>query len=361
MVGVVLLAALAALPESSVAAADAVLLRAHKRLEIPGLSAAAALGTDVVYTRSLGLADRAALVPAGDDTVYRIASLAKPITATAVMQLVEQGRLDLDAPVQRYVPAYPEKPWPVTARLLLAHQGGLRHLASDEWGSTRHYASVAQALQAFKDEPLAYEPGTRCLYSSYGYCLLGNVVEGASTSAYADYLRAAILGPAGMAATGVDDALAPMPHRARGYVRRRSGEIIDSIPADTSNKIPAGGLVSTATDMARFGAALLSGRLVKPETLALMTAPQRTRDGRGTAYGLGFRVSKWKGRSEAWQHGGQPQVSTLLYLWPERRVAVVILCNLEGVSPDLLEVAREMAVAVFHAPGATLTPPGKGR
>lgn len=338
-----LAATAAGLPAGASEALDGAVAQAQLTLGIPGLTAAVAVGDEIVYSRGLGLADIESSAPARADTVYRIASLAKPITATAVMQLVERGRLDLDAPVQRYVPAFPEKAWRVTPRLLLAHQGGLRHLAAEEWGSTRHYASLADALESFKDEALGYEPGTRTLYSTYGYNLLGSVVEGASGSAYADYLRQEVLAPAGMTATRVDDALAAIPNRARGYVRRATGEIADSIPADTSNKTPAGGLVSTASDMVRFGAALQSGVLLRPGTLKTMLVQQRTRDGRGTAYGLGFRVGAWKDRAEAWQHGGQPQVSTLLYLWPDRQVTVAVLCNLEGVAPALLDLARELA------------------
>jgi len=342
-------------------ALDAALLRAQKTLAIPGLTAAAAVGGEVVYSQGLGLADVENSVPASVDTVYRIASLAKPITATAVMQLVERGRLDLDAPVQRYVPAFPEKPWRVTPRLLLSHQGGLRHVADSEWGSTRHYASLGDALECFKDDALDYEPGTRCQYSTYGYNLLGSVVEGAAGQAYMEYVREQVLEPAGMAATRLDDVRTVIPHRARGYVRTASGEIANAILADTSNKVPGGGLASTAPDMARFGTALVSGRLLKPETFHAMLAPQKTRDGKPTAYGLGFRVGSWKGRPEAWHHGGQPQVSTLLYLRPAQGITVAILCNLEGVAPALLDLAREIAGLLPPAPPATLTPPGKGR
>jgi len=363
--GALLLLALAApaeqLPPRTVEAVDTAFARSRDSLSIPGLTAAVAIGSEVAFARGFGLADLENSVPATTDTVYRIASLAKPITAVAVMQLAERGRLDLDAAVQQYVPAFPEKPWRVTPRLLLAHQGGLRHLADAEWGGTRRYTSLGEALASFQDEPLAYEPGTRCVYSTYGYNLLGSVVEGASGRGFADYLRDEVLGPAAMTDTRLDDVLAVIPHRARGYTRRPSGEILNSILADTSNKVPGGGLASTAPDMARFGAALLSGRLLKPETLQAMLLGQSTRDGKRTPYGLGFRVGTWKGRLEAWQHGGQPQVSTLLYLRPEQGLVVAILCNLEGVAPALLDLARETAALLTPPPAATLTPPGKGR
>lgn len=333
----------APLPSTVVQAIEATLAREVARQGIPGLSAALVTDRGLRWTAGYGLADLEHAVPAKAETVYRIASLCKPITATAVLQLAEKGHLDLDAPIQKYVPAFPAKPWPVTARQLLAHLGGVRHLGEDEWGSTRHYTSLESGLEAFKDDPLVHEPGTKPLYSTYGYCLLGCAVEAAAGQPFLDYLRQAIFEPAGMERIRDDDVLAIIPNRAPGYARGSTGELRNSILADTSNKVPGGGLCATAADLARFAAALESGVLLQKETLEGMFARQRTRDGRVTEYALGWRATQRNGRREVWQHGGQPRVSALLYLQPERGVAVAVLCNLEGVAPRLLELARELA------------------
>ena len=123
--------------------------------------------------------------------MYRLASVTKPITATAVLQLVEAGKVDLDAPIQRYVPAFPEKQWPVTVRHLLSHQSGIRNWTDEEFHNTRHFASIAESLAVFKDDPLLFEPGTRTQYTSLGYNLMGAVVEGVSGKPFLDYLARA--------------------------------------------------------------------------------------------------------------------------------------------------------------------------
>lgn len=316
---------------------------ARERLGIPGLTIALARSTapELAFARGFGWADLENEVPARELTAYRLASLSKPVTAVAVLQLAEQGRLDLDAPIQRYVPAWPAKAWSPSARQLLAHQGGVRHVADHEWGLTRHFRSVTEALEVFKDDALLFEPGTRVLYSTYGYCLLGAAVENASGAAYMDYLRAAVFKPGGLLDTRDDDGHALIALRAQGY-RREAGVLLNSSLADTSNKVPAGGLIGTAPDLARFGAALLGGRLLQAETWRALSTPQRLRNGRLTEFGLGFRASRQGQDLEIWHQGGQPRVSTLLYLLPRRGWSLALLSNLEGIGMALLDLAREI-------------------
>ena len=196
-----------------------------ERLGIPGLSAAIVTDRRVRWSAAFGMADLENLVPAKPTTVYRLASITKPITATAVLQLVEAGKVDLDAPIQRYVPAFPAKPWPVTARHLLAHQSGIRNWTPEEFRGTRRYATVAESLDAFEDDPLLFEPGTSTHYTSLGYNLLGAVIEGASGHAYDRYLAEHVFQPAGMDTARVEDVLALVPNRAHGYQRGASGEL----------------------------------------------------------------------------------------------------------------------------------------
>lgn len=339
------------LNEARLAAVEHAISAGMLRLGIPGLTAALAHATapDVVWSEGYGLSDVENDVPALPLTAYRLASLSKPITAIAVMQLAEQRRLDLDAPIQRYVPSFPEKPWPVTARRLLSHQGGVRHVADEEWGSTRHYRSVAAALDVFKDDPLLAQPGTRAIYSTYGYNLLGAAVEGVTGGSYLAYVRDAVLQPAGADGIRDDDPYDLVRHRAHGY-RRERDELRNAILADTSNKVPGGGLLGTAGDMARVGAALLAHRLVQPATLRAMFEPQKLADGRPTEYTLGLRATTRRNRREIWHHGGQPRVSNLLYMVPARGLVIVLLCNLEGVAPGLLDLARELADLVLEVP-----------
>ena len=313
------------------------------RLGIPGLSAAIVTERRLRLSVAFGLADVENEVPARTWTVYRLASLTKPITATAVLQLVEGGKVDLDAPVQRYVPGFPEKQWPITARQLLAHQSGIRNWTAEEFHGTRRFPTLAESLAAFKDDPLLFQPGTKTLYTSYGYNLLGAVVEGASRQAYDRYLADRIFQPAGMSAARTEDVLAIVPHRAHGYQRTASGELLNSPLSDVSNRLAGGGLVATAEDVAKFTIALQRGALLKPSTAQAAWGRQRTSDRRVTGFGLGWIVAVTEGRTEVYHTGGQPRVSAVLYMVPRQGFAVVLLCNLEGVSTPLLELAREIA------------------
>lgn len=334
--------ALGQLPAARVAEIERAIRAEMERQGIPGLSVALVTENRLQWAKGFGFADLENSVPATERTVYRLASISKTITAVAAMQLVERGKLDLDAPVQRYCPAFPEKPWPITSRHLLAHLSGIRHYKRpEEITSTRHYPRIVDALEIFNDDPLEHEPGARFTYTTYGYTLLGCVIEGASGMSYMDYVRENIFKPAGMEQARDDNVFAIIPHRAQGYRRTPAGELQNSPLADTSNKIPGGGLCATALDLARFALALQQGVLLRPETLAQMWTPQKTRDGRETSYGLGWSLSEERGRREVFHTGGQPRVSTLLYLRPQERLAIVLLSNLEGAR--LIGLARQIA------------------
>lgn len=310
----------------------------HKgRLGIPGASVAIVKDNQIVFQRAFGLADVENSVPAKATTIYRIASVSKAITAVAAMQLAEKGRIDLDAPIQKYVPAFPVKASPISTRQLLAHLSGVRHYKPGEGERTEHYETLTDALSIFKDDPLEHEPGARFTYSTYGYTLVGAIIEGASGMTFSDYLREHVFKPAGMQNTRPDNVNALIPNRARGYrpavYARFDGNFRNGQLMDSSYKLPGGGLVSTAEDMARFAIAVESGVLLRQETLDQMSKSQKTRDGAETGYGYGWyignREGKWSEGSIS--HGGvQSGFTADLWILPRKRFAVVILTNLEG-------------------------------
>ena len=321
----------AGLPTGTVRAIEKIMTAGMSRTGTPGVSLAIAVDGRIQYASGFGLADLENDVPATADTVYRLGSISKPITATAAMQLVESGKLDLDDPVRKYVPDFPEKPWVITVRHLLCHQSGIRHYNGvDEVNSTRHYTNLLEPLQIFENDPLLFEPGTRYSYSSYAYNLLGAVVEAASGEKFTDYLRAHIFAPAGMDRTQGDSVADIIAHRAQGYRKLPDGSLRNSDLADTSNKIPAGGLCSTAVDLVKFALALEEGKLVRRETLDRMITPQKLRDGTLTTYGLGWFTSTYHHRSIPRHGGGQQRVSTMLAMDPGSRFAYATMCNLEG-------------------------------
>jgi serine beta-lactamase-like protein LACTB len=335
-------------PASSLPAETADAIRAAipdgmSRFGIPGLSLAVAGAGAVRLEAGFGFADVENAVPATPETVYRLASVSKPMTAVAVMKLAEEGRLDLDAPVWRYCPDFPEKPRPVTSRQLLCHQGGVRHYRPGEQPMTRRFTSLTESLALFRDDPLLFEPGTKVLYTTHGYTVLGCAAAVAAGRPFPSLLQETVFGPAGMTAARIDDVRELIPDRAQGYVRDEHGRLLNSELADMTWKVPGGGLCATAPDVARFGAALLSGRLVSAETRDRMLTRQKTRDGRVTGFGLGFTLGDRDGQREAWHTGGQERVSTVLYLRPDAGLAVAILANLEKVQTEILDLARRVS------------------
>jgi CubicO group peptidase (beta-lactamase class C family) len=178
---------------------------------IPGASVAIVENGEIEWSDGFGLADLEHTVPATPQTLFRLASISKTFTATATMLLWQNGKLDLDAPVQKYCPSFPQKPYPITTRQLLAHLGGIRNGATEpidrpETVVVRHFEDPIQGgLQLFKDDPLIDNPGRSQHYSGYGYVVVGCVIEGASGEKYADYVREHVLSPAGMTNTRVDN------------------------------------------------------------------------------------------------------------------------------------------------------------
>lgn len=329
------------LSPGQIRAIEQLVTRTMKQHQMPGVSVAVATGGELAWSRGFGLADVENKVRATENTVYRIASISKPITATAILQLAEQGRIDLDAAIRKYVPSFPEKPWPITARQLLGHLGGIRHYRNtEEINSTRRYQDLLAPLAIFANDPLVAEPGTEYSYSTYGYALLGAALETASGSAYMDYIAKRIFAPAGMEHTQADDVYAIIPNRARGY-RLREGTLENCDLADTSNKIPSGGMSSTAADIARFAVAVRNGALLRTETVAEMLTPLKLSSGEATDYGLGWNVGqsgriRWVGHS-----GGQQGVATMFVMAPEPGAVAVVMSNLEQ-SP-----VGELALAIL--------------
>lgn len=337
-------------------AVEAELLQQQRTDRIPGLSCAIVLRGELVFRLGLGLADVENDVPATPQTVYRLASISKPVTAVLAMQLAERSELDLDADVHTLVPEWPAKPWPVTTRQLLAHLGGVRHYQG-EAESTVHYATQREGLVRFAADPLLHEPGSRHHYSTYGYNLVAAVVESRTKKAFPTVLRERIAGPANAPSLQDDDVRRIVRGRAQGYVRK-DDQLQNSELLDASYKLGGGGLCASAEDLARFGACLLDGTLLRKETLSTMWTRQRTTAGDEIDYGLGFRVDGAGERLRVWHSGAQARVSTMLLLLPTERIVVVVLCNLEQVrlQPLAFRLAELVARAGAAAPTSTDNP-----
>ena len=260
---------------------------------LPGLSVAVGAGSDIIWAEGFGWADLENGVKVGPETRFRIGTASTALTSAAAGLLLEKGRLELDDEIQTYVPAFPRKQWPVTVRQLMAHLAGVRNDGGDEGPLfSTHCQRPVEALQAFAERPLLFEPGTRYRYSSYGWILVSAAVEAAADEPFLTFMRNQIFEPLGMENTRADTSTAASADRATSYFPRfaadpRYGPDLMR-PLDYSCYAGASVFVSTPSDLVRFGLAINRGKLLQPATVQLLQASQRLPSGEETGYGLGW-------------------------------------------------------------------------
>jgi serine beta-lactamase-like protein LACTB, mitochondrial len=325
---------------------------------VPGVSVAIVENGEYEWGSGFGLADVENNSPATEHTLFRLASISKSLTATAAMQLWERGQLDLDVPVQKYCSAFPQKPWPISTRQAMGHLAGIRHYKTEsqddpEVGNTKHFENPIQGgLDFFKDDALLSQPGQQFHYSTQGYTLVGCVIEGASGAKYVDFVRQNVFVPAGMENTQVDNRFAIVPYRTRFYQKTQSGTVLNADFLDSSYKIPGGGWLSSAEDMARFEVGILRDKLIKRATRDLMWTPLKPSDGSKDEYGLGWGNSHENGIASVGHNGGQQGTSTAFTIAPAQKAGVVVLINMEDVDAGNLaqEILKVLVGATESAP-----------
>ncbi len=320
------------------AAVDARVARAIEEQEIVGMAVCVAQNGALAYTGCYGWADRENELPVTPATRFRWASISKPLTAVVALQLWEAELLDLDADVCSYLPEFPAKPFPISARQLLCHQGGIVHYSNGpvirsevEYESAHPFEDMVVALDTFKESPLVHEPGTAYSYTTHGYILLGAVVQRAGEQPYASQVQERIADVLGMDSLEPDYQWLELPERAVGYRYNLARRRIRSGDNDVSWKLPGGGFLSNVEDLARFGLGMLSGALLARETRDLVWTRQATADGTRTGYGLGFSISK-RPRLLVGHSGAQQKTSTYLTIDPKSGTVIAIMSNTEGLS-----------------------------
>jgi CubicO group peptidase (beta-lactamase class C family) len=323
-------------------------------LHVPGLSLAVVRDGKVVKARSYGLASLELNRPVSRETVFEIGSLTKQFTAAAVLMLVEEGKVALDAPLSTYLGGVPPSWGGVTIRHLLTHSSGIPDylgmpgFADISFPGLSH-REIAQVF--FEKLSSQFAPGATWAYSNTGYLLLGNVIEAASSRAYFDFLRERIFVPLGMRATRPSTPVDVIPNRASGYEWRDGA--FENRPALTENAYAAGAIVSTVGDLVKWDAALSRGRLLtEASRRAMWTAHPVALGVPPFDYGFGWFLDTVHGGSVILHSGGTPGFSSVLHRFVEPRVSVILLAN-RGDRP-LDHVARE--VAAFYAPALAVTP-----
>ena len=263
---------------------------------LPGLSLAVGKAGEVVWAEGFGWADIEERRPVTPRTRFRIGGVAKPMTATAVGLLLERGELDIDLPARHYVPSFPEKPWSFTTRHLMGHIAGIRHFPDDEEMLYRRTSctSPLDALVIYADDPLLFEPATRYEYSSYGWMLVGAVVQAAAGEPFLHFMQREVFDPLGMGDTVLDDPARPGVETTSFYWPFAAGDpkhgIENANNPDNTCLQGAAALLSTPADVVRFGAGILDGRLIQAGTLDMLRTPLQVVSGESTGHGLGWFV-----------------------------------------------------------------------
>jgi len=278
-----------------------------------------------VFRKAYGLADREKNKSMEPDSQLRMGSMNKMFTAVATLQLVEKGKLDLDAPIGKYLPNYPNKnvATKVTIRHLLTHEGGTGNIFTDEWQRARlETRELKDYEKLFGARDLLFEPGTRWDYSNYGFVLLGLLIEAVSGKSYYEYVRENIFRPAGMTSTDSLPESEIVPKRAVGYLRDGTPNT-DTLPWRGSS---AGGGYTTVDDLLRFAVALQNGKLLAKKLVDEATTVQAKNRG-GLPYGFGFVVSG-QGNNVAFGHsGGAPGMNGELSVFNSNGVIFSALSN----------------------------------
>lgn len=315
-------------------------------LGAPGAAIAVMRNGRLIWSEGFGLADVEQQVPVTRRTVFRIGSVSKPLTAAALGHLVEEGKVDLDAPIQQYVPSFPVKGYPITVRQVAGHIAGIRHYRDGEFENQRHYQTVLEGLNIFRDDSLLFPPGTRYSYSSYGWNLISAVIEAASGEPFLPYMRREVFRRAGMLHTYPEFADSIIPFRADFYSYADSQHLMLNAPyVDNSYKWAGGGFLSTAEDLATFGQAMLEHKLLKPETVALFWTSLRTTDGQETGYGIGWSTGRdSSGHRRIGHTGGAMGGTATLQIYPEEHMVIALLVNSDrtfiGIEPRIASLLR---------------------
>jgi CubicO group peptidase (beta-lactamase class C family) len=312
-------------------------------LGAPGASVTVMKDGAVVWSEGFGWADIEQHVAVTPLTRFRIGSVSKSLTSIGLGLLVQERRIDLDAPIQLYVPSFPVKQAPITVRELAGHLAGIRHYRGNEMLIRRHYATVTEALDIFKDDTLLFTPGTRFSYSSYGFNLLSAAMERAAGESFVEFMTRRVFEPLGLRHTVAEYADSLILFRAHFYTPADSGNGIVNAPyVDNSYKWAGGGFLSTTEDLARVGQLLLDGALLEPQTRQLLWTSQRTTDGKETGYGMGWFVNRdAAGRRRVYHSGGSVGGTAYLLIYPDQKLVLALLVNSDrtfvGAAPRLAE------------------------
>ena len=277
-------------------------------------------------------------------SIFRIASVSKPIAATALAHMVQEGLIDLDESFYTYLPDYPKKEWNFTIRQLASHTAGIRVYKGKEYGLNKPL-SIKEGLRIFKDDPLVYEPGTEYLYNSFDWVMISVAMQEASGIPFDEYVQEKVLNPLGMKNTCIPKSHSDRNQRQRGeganfistsekqnlvtkfYTKGITG-FRKAIPVDNFYKLAGGGYLSTSDDIAKFGQAFLDRKVEISEEILNQFLTAQEVEGNSTYYGFGWQVSEdAKGRKFFGHVGNGVGGYSNFFVYPKEQLVFSILIN----------------------------------
>jgi len=311
-----------------------------------GVSVSIGLKNKIIWSEGFGYSDleqRVIVTPS--KSLFRIGSISKPITSIAIGLLYERGLLDINKPVQHYVPSFPiKKKGEITTRLLASHMAGVRHYNKrEELLNVKKYSSVLDGLTIFQEDELLYEPGSRYYYSSYGWNLISAVIESASGHNFLDYMTRNVFTPLKLDQVIADQTEKLIPNRGR-YYEIVDNEIANAPFVDNSYKWASGGYLSTSEELVRFGMSFLSQPILKKETVDLLWQSQQSASGYRTGYGFGWKSGTINGRSWVGHDGNSIGGTAYFRIYPKEELVIVFLSNTSGLQ---MGVAPQKIAEIF--------------
>jgi serine beta-lactamase-like protein LACTB len=330
---------------------------------LPGLSVAVGIGGEIVWAEGFGWADIDQHVPVSPGMRFRIGHASKALTSAGVGLLLEQGRLHLDDEIQTYVPEFPRKQWPVTLRQLMGHVAGIRHYAGDaDTAPTTHCERAADGLKLFAEDPLRFEPDTQYGYSTYGWVLVSAAIEAAVKEPLSSFMAAKVFKPLAMTSTAFESAGDPLPDRVTFYQRTFTGDagegVVPATSVDYSCFAGAGAILSTPSDLVRFGMAINGGKLLRADTVRKLQARQVLTSGKETDYGLGWMVEEvtLAGEPVRMVHHASRSLkggTASLITFPSRGIVVAVTANIANA------ITRDIALNISQAFAEQVTSPAR--
>ncbi|MCY2991005.1 MAG: serine hydrolase [Planctomycetota bacterium] len=315
-------------PAQQVAQVDTLIQQALEKQRIPGLSLAVVKDGQLILAKGYGLANVELHVPATPETVYQMQSITKSFTASGIMLLAEEGKLDLDDKVSQHLDGTPESWKVITVRHLLTHTSGIKDFINEPTASLRLDVSEEDVLKATAARPLNFPPGEQHAYSNTNYHLLAMIIRKLTGQSYGDFLRERIFDPLGMTDTRVISLSDIIPNRAAGYLLAKDGWRNGEFIAPSILGYGGGGLRSTVPDMAKWDAALDTERVLKRAALEQMWTPAKLNNGQTAVYGFGWGLRRIRGHRCVSHTGGHVTgFATVISRFVDDRLTVIMFSN----------------------------------